>query len=352
MPAISPPPGAQGRGDQERVCICCQGRRFQHFRRLKGFDLYRCGKCRFVTVHPLPHSGAVEAHYNKTRTGEDKAVLRRKLLAEFMLAHNNPKRDFFEQMLAKVCELVGKLSMDILEIGSGFGYFVQYANSRGHRTTGTEVTRAYAHMSSEALDGHVVHVEGDRYTDQFRPASFDLVYMEHVFEHMLNPEAVLPQILRLLRPEGVLFLAVPNMDSLSSRLQGRHWGWAAPPDHLYFYNRANLSLLLERHGFAVAEAFARDYHHRSIPQHYSLRRALNVGRRLLRMRPRPYRYAYPRTVGDHLLLAPYYLLYPVIRHSWRHWGGSELIVYARPQVRAPAALVGTAVAAASASNRS
>jgi SAM-dependent methyltransferase len=352
MPVTSVPPRAQGLGHQERACICCQGRSFQRFRRLKGFDLYRCGKCRFVTVHPLPDSGAVEAHYNETRTGQDKAALRRKLLAEFMLAHNNPKRDFFDQVLGKAGRLVGKPSMDILEIGSGFGYFVQYANSRGHRSTGTEVTQAYAEMSSDALDGRVVYVEGDRYTDQFPPASFDLVYMEHVFEHMLTPEAVLPQILQLLRPEGVLFLAVPNMDSLSSRLQGRHWAWAAPPDHLYFYNRANLSLLLERHGFAVVEAFARDYHHRSIPQHFSLRRALNIGRRLLRMRPQSYRYAYPSTVGDHLLLAPYYFLYPLIRHSWRHSGGSELIVYARPRVSALAYLAETAVDAARASSTS
>jgi hypothetical protein len=126
-----------------------------------------------------------------------------------------------------------------------------------------------------------------------------------------------------------LFLAVPNMDSLSSRLEGRFWAWAAPPDHLYFYNRSNLALLLEKHGFAVNESFARDYYHRSIPQLFSLRRALNLLRRLSGMKPAPHEYAYPRTLRDHLLLTPYYLLYPFIRWSWKHSGGSELIVVAQ-----------------------
>lgn len=311
------------------TCICCGNDSFRHFRTIKGHDLLRCTACRFVTVHPLPDLDAVESYYNDTRTGEEMRQLRRQLIAGFLTISNNPKRDFFSGVLAKVSGILAKPALDILEIGSGFGYFVQYANSLGHRATGTEVTTEYAAMSSESLNGRIIHVESGRYTDHFGRASFDLIYMEAVFEHVLHPEATLSQMRQLLRPGGVLFLAVPNMDSLSSRLEGRYWAWGAPPDHLYFYNQSNLCLLLEKHGFAVAEAFTRDYYHRSIPQMFSFRRALNVCRRLCGMTPRLQKYAYPETLGDHLLLAPYYLLYPFIRRSWTHSGGNELIVFAR-----------------------
>jgi SAM-dependent methyltransferase len=280
-------------------------------------------------VHPLPDIKTLEAYYNDTRTGEEKQLLRKKLSPESLAVSNNPKRDFFSSVLAKVSGIVAKPVLDILEIGSGLGYFVQYANSTGHHATGTEVTKEYAEMSSESLNGRIIHVEGDRYTDHFAPASFDLIYMEAVFEHVLHPEAMLSQARQLLRPGGVLFLAVPNMDSLSSRLQGKYWAWAAPPDHLYFYNQSNLALLLERHGFSVIESFAKDYYHRSIPQMFSFRRVLNFCRRLCGLKPRLYKYAYPDTPGDHLLLAPYYLLYPFIRWSWKRSGGSELVVFAR-----------------------
>jgi SAM-dependent methyltransferase len=325
------------------TCICCGGGTFRHFRSLKGYTFVRCDACGFVTAHPLPDVAVVEAHYNETRTGEERRRQRRALMAEFLAKPNNPKRDYFRDVLAKVASMLGKPSLDILEIGSGHGYFVHYANTCGHRATGTEATERYAEMSSESLNGRIVHVDGDRYEDHFAPASFDLIYMEAVFEHMLRPEAVLAQMRRLLRPGGVLFVAVPNQDALSSRMQGRYWAWAAPPDHLYFYNRANLSLLLEKHGFRVAEALTRDYYHRSIPQMYSLRRALNIGRRLLGKEPAPYRYAYPETVRDHLMLLPYYILYPLIRRSWRGSGGSELVIYARN---------GTGAGAGSASSRS
>jgi len=271
----------------------------------------------------------VEAHYNDTRTGEEKQHLRRTLVGRFIALSNNPKRDFFSAVLSRVSGLLGKSALDILEIGSGFGYFVHYANAVGHRATGTEVTKEYAEMSSESLNGRIIHVQGERYEDHFVSASFDLIYMEAVFEHVLHPEAILSQFWQLLRPGGVLFLAVPNMDSLSSRLEGKYWAWGAPPDHLYFYNQSNLSLLLERYGFSVTESFTRDYYHRSIPQMFSFRRALNAGRRLCGMKPVGYRYAYPATVRDHLLLAPYYLLYPLIRRSWKRSGGNELIVFAQ-----------------------
>jgi 2-polyprenyl-3-methyl-5-hydroxy-6-metoxy-1,4-benzoquinol methylase len=313
----------------ELTCICCGSDSFQHFRTMKGYHLFRCMSCRFVTVHPLPDIKTVEAHYNDTRTGEEKRLLRKQMLPRFMALSNNPKGDFFRSVLSKVSGMLAKPALDILEIGSGFGNFVHYANSNGHHATGTEVTREYADMSSESLNGRIIHVEGGRYTDHFRCASFDLIYMEHVFEHVLHPEALLSQIRQLLRPGGVLFLAVPNMGSLSSRLQGKYWAWAAPPDHLYFYNQSNLFLLLEKHGFSVTEAFTKDYYHRSIPQMFSFQRALNVCRRLCRMKPRSYKYAYPETPGDHLLLAPYYLLYPFIRRSWKRSGGSELIVFAQ-----------------------
>lgn len=314
---------------RELSCICCGSDSFRHFRTKNGYNLVRCRACGFVTVHPLPDVKTVEAHYNDTRTGEERQQQRRKLIAGFLSKSNNPKRDFFSSVLSKVSALVGKPALDILEIGAGFGYFVQYANSIGHHATGTEVTKEYAEMSSESLNGRIIHVEGGRYTEHFGRASFDLIYMEAVFEHMLHPEAILSQMRQLLRPGGVLFLAVPNMDSLSSRLQGKYWAWGAPPDHLYFYNRSNLSLLLEKHGFTVTESFAKDYYHRSIHQMFSLRRVLNVCRRLGGMDPQPYTYAYPETPGDHLLLAPYYLLYPFIRRSWKRSRGSELVVFAR-----------------------
>ncbi|MEO5644707.1 MAG: class I SAM-dependent methyltransferase [Bacteroidia bacterium] len=311
------------------TCICCGGSSFHRFRTIKNYKLYKCDQCGFVRVAPLPGVKQLEEFYNQTRTEGDNKSLRKKLLGAFMGEANNPKRDYFGQVLAKVSTLVNKTKFDILEIGAGFGYFIHYANTSGHKAIGTEMTREYAEMSSEDLNGKIIHVEGDRYADHFAPASVDLIYMEHVFEHVLHPQELLVQIKRMLKPGGVFFVAVPNINSMSSKFFGKHWSWGAPPDHLYFYNPENLSLLLQRNGFEIIDVSAKDYPHRSIPQLYSLRKIFNIVRKLTGRKPKPYSYRYPVKFGDFITLLPYYIFNPFIRRANKNNKGNELIIFAR-----------------------
>ena len=53
---------------------------------------------------------------------------------------------------------------------------------------------------------------------------FDLVFMSHVIEHVLDPVATVAKIRTLLKPGGVLYLETPNVRSLDARLWRRRWG--------------------------------------------------------------------------------------------------------------------------------
>ena len=57
----------------------------------------------------------------------------------------------------------------------------------------------------------------------FPDASFGVVTMFHVLEHVLDPCAVLTEVHRVLRPGGRVVLQVPNIDSWQSRLFGPKW---------------------------------------------------------------------------------------------------------------------------------
>jgi SAM-dependent methyltransferase len=310
------------------VCVCCEKDQAVSFRKSNGFQMYKCVNCDFVSVHPLPDFAKIEAHYNDTRTNTNQKEIRANLFPIFVHEPNNPKRDFFDSVFKKVQNLLKKDKFDILEIGSGFGYFIHYANEIGHHAIGTEVTKQYAELGSESLNGRIVYVENDQYSDHFSEKSFDLIYMEHVFEHVLNPDKILQAVRKLLRPGGVFFIAVPNMKSVSSAVQGKLWAWAAAPDHLYFYNPTNLQLLLKRYGFQIHEVSAKDYHHRSIPQLYSFRRIFNIFRKLVGMKPKPFKYKYPESIGDYLVLLPYFILYPFVRLIASKKRGNELIIFA------------------------
>jgi SAM-dependent methyltransferase len=82
-------------------------------------------------------------------------------------------------------------------------------------------------------------------------AEFDYVRSNHSFEHIENPRDVLREIRRIIKPDGKLFIGVPNVDSLPAKLFGPYWYNLGPPTHPYGYSPRSLALLLEQEGFHV-----------------------------------------------------------------------------------------------------
>ncbi len=83
-------------------------------------------------------------------------------------------------------------------------------------------------------------------------ASFDVVTMGDVIEHLVAPAAALARIRDLLTPEGLLWLALPDAGSRVARALGRRW-WALIPTHLQYFTRHSIDMLLRRQGFEPLE---------------------------------------------------------------------------------------------------
>ena len=88
-------------------------------------------------------------------------------------------------------------------------------------------------------------------------ASFDLVTMLAVLEHLEQPTSILREIMRVLTPSGKLVLTVPSkrakpiLEFLAFRLG--LVSRAEIADHKTYYDRRSLTRLLEQTGFAVCE---------------------------------------------------------------------------------------------------
>jgi len=85
--------------------------------------------------------------------------------------------------------------------------------------------------------------------------------MEHVLEHVLDPELLLQRLPRLIAPGGVSAITVPN-DFSPLQLAAREAGhvdrdfWLAPPQHLNYFDAKSLTTLLDRLGFETCVAYA------------------------------------------------------------------------------------------------
>src|SRR5207244_5463137 len=80
-------------------------------------------------------------------------------------------------------------------------------------------------------------------------ASFDLVIMNQLIEHVRDPIAVLHRVARALRPGGHLFVETPNLDSLDARLfRRRYWGGYHLPRHFHLFDSKSLPRLVRQAG--------------------------------------------------------------------------------------------------------
>ena len=138
----------------------------------------------------------------------------------------------------------------LLEIGCGNGSMLNYMRSLGWRAEGLDVDpAAVAQARDKNLTVSCGTLEEQRYEDNI----FDAVVMSHVIEHVPDPEGLLSECRRVLKPGGVLSLVTPNIESAGSRYFGRSWLHLDPPRHLVLYNCGTLHRLARKAGFTKIE---------------------------------------------------------------------------------------------------
>ena len=196
------------------------------------------------------YSGAYfqESHGTYAQAYSDVELKHRALLADLML-----------HALAEARGIGGRL----LEIGCGEGWFLKAALAAGYEARGLEFSDYGLKRFNPGLAERVEFGDAfealDRLIDSH--AQVDVCVMEHVLEHVLDPQALLARLPAILAPGGVVAITVPN-DFSAVQLRARALGhidrafWVAPPQHLNYFNAENLPRLLGRMGFDVVGGYA------------------------------------------------------------------------------------------------
>lgn len=136
----------------------------------------------------------------------------------------------------------------ILDYGCGSGGCLADFHARGYAISGAELSSRVVEQCMQS--GFDVRQVQSFSRIPFDDAEFDIVYLMQVFEHLRDPNLFLKELSRVLKPGGILYLAVPNADSIWRRVFGCNWvsGWFAP-FHLFLYGAKGLTALAHKHDF-------------------------------------------------------------------------------------------------------
>jgi 2-polyprenyl-3-methyl-5-hydroxy-6-metoxy-1,4-benzoquinol methylase len=141
-------------------------------------------------------------------------------------------------------------SGSVLDVGcssGGFLYNLRRKYSGDYQVLGTDVSTApLAHAAAMG----VPVARGDFLTQCFEQ-QFDAITFWAVMEHLANPGAFLKKASSLLKPGGLCFILVPNLNSLAVRILGRKYRYIFS-EHLNYFTARTLAKFLKRE-FVVSE---------------------------------------------------------------------------------------------------
>jgi SAM-dependent methyltransferase len=226
--------------ESERCSICGQAGAQQWLRapdrlhgRLEKYTLVRCPGCSLVWLSHPPKPAEMHLHY----TAEYHKLI--------SAAGNSPRR--WEQRKADLSKY--KQSGTLLDLGCSSGSFLESMRSEPWKLFGIEMSAESA-KEAEAKSGAQVFV-GDILAAPFPPESFDVVTCFDVLEHVYEPRQVVEKVATLLKPGGIFYFQVPNINSVEARIFGTYWHGLELPRHLFHYSPASLRNLAKAAGLQV-----------------------------------------------------------------------------------------------------
>lgn len=206
------------------------------------FVLDRCRCCQHIFQNPRLSEIGLSYYYRDFYDGLGAGKMRDQFAS---------RRRTYQRRASAVATIEPNPSL-WLDVGGGYGHFCETAravfpHTQFHCTdasNGIDDGLAYGRIAAGYKES--LEALGARYAERY-----DVVSMYHYLEHTTEPRAELRHAARLLKPEGLLVIEVPNTRSLMSRWLGRYWLPWLQPQHLHFVPSANLAVEMVSLGFRI-----------------------------------------------------------------------------------------------------
>lgn len=241
-----------------KICPLCGNSDTSHFadctdHEVSGetYTLFRCSHCGLIHTDNPP-VGEERAAYSKLEQELGQAHNPQKLL-EYLFFH---MRFFSIRWKRRLVEEVTRMKRGrLLNYGAGSGYFSSRMSDRGWHVTSLEEHHEKRIFSLEMFHHRMMELSE---IDSLARQSFDAITLWHTLEHQDNPDSLADKFTGILKPNGLIFIAVPNTDSYDAAYYGRYWAAWDVPRHRWHFNPESMVQFGCRHGLVLM-------HHRKMP---------------------------------------------------------------------------------------
>ncbi len=223
------------------ICAVCGGKVHRTVFVKDGFTHVKCCACGFIFVNPTAKDKYRDHFFGKLYRTWTKV-----LLTPEQESMDAGKFKYGLEFIEKHMPGKGLL----VDIGAGSGLFLETAKNNGWDVSGIEFnSEAVKVIQKRKIKVFAKSLEDNIYAVN----SVDVVTIWEVLEHINHPVAFIKQVRNILKPGGLLFICVPNINALVTRIlqeKSRTFGGSS---HVNFFSIDTLSRLAKKNNFKVLE---------------------------------------------------------------------------------------------------
>ena len=207
------------------------------------FVIWQCSNCSLRFTQDVPDEESIGRYYRSTD----------------YISHSNTSKGLINQLYQKVRNytlnqkaalIISKTVKQgkILDLGAGIGAFLNTMKEKGWETTGIEPDEGARDQAKNLFN---IQLKETNSLHQLSQSSFDAITLWHVLEHVHQLHDYVETLKTLLKPNGKIFIAVPNYASLDSSIYKLYWAAYDVPRHLYHFAPKTIDVLMSKHGLKV-----------------------------------------------------------------------------------------------------
>lgn len=222
------------------------------------FDYFQCGNCGCLQICNIPEN--MYQYYPKNYCGYlNSGNIIRDIISitkdKYIFNHANSISRFLNSYIPCKHMYMSKLlewkdiSLDsrILDVGCGSGEFLKYLHRLGYcNVTGVDPFVESSNKNGVKIYGRDLRdIEG----------AFDFIILNHSFEHVPNPQAIIGYISRLLTMDGTCVIRIPTVSSKAWETYRENWVQLDAPRHLFLHSIKSMEILCQDVGLKIVDSY-------------------------------------------------------------------------------------------------
>lgn len=228
-------------------CILCGKDEFEvisnKVRDSVNYKIIKCKTCGHVQIDPIPDIDEDTDFYNTDSQSKE-------LHSNMDLQQIKEKSTYDTSRRAQFVSDIATKDKKILEIGSGYGFFLEHMVNNGYYVEAIELSedrrelsKAYCNCNIYSYNIMVDNIPEELYEN------YDIIVMFHVLEHITKPEVFLRQASKMLKKGGKFIIEVPNLDDHMLGISNEYTEFFWQRAHVSYYSFEALNRLLVKSDF-------------------------------------------------------------------------------------------------------